>query len=85
MGNDYRLYVGNLSYDATDEDLRELGERFGTPTYARVALDHDSGRSRGFAFLGYATEQQQLNAIRGVNGLMHMGRVLRADRARSNG
>lgn len=76
-----RIYVGNLSYDATADNLRELFEPHGQVAEATVITDRDSGRSRGFGFVEMPDENEALAAIEAVNGQEHMGRSLRVNEA----
>lgn len=70
------LYVGNLSYDTTEEDLRELFSQFGTPESIRLISDKYSGRSRGFAFVEMALDSEADAALEALDGREHMGRNL---------
>jgi len=70
------LYVGNLSYDTTEEDLRELFGRHGTPESIRLISDKYSGRSRGFAFVEMALDSEADAAMETLDGSEHMGRNL---------
>jgi RNA recognition motif-containing protein len=79
MGN--RLYVGNLSFDATSDSLRRAFEDFGEVTDVHVATDRETGRSRGFAFVTMASAQQASDAISRMNGVMLDGRPLRVNEA----
>ena len=79
MGN--RLYIGNLSFQASSDSLREAFTQFGEVTDAHVVTDRDSGQSRGFAFITMGTEQAAKAAITGMNGQMLDGRALRVSEA----
>ncbi len=79
MGN--RLYVGNLSYSATSESLREQFAAFGEVTDAHVVMDRESGRSRGFGFVTMGTAGDAQKAIEGMNGAVVDGRALRVNEA----
>lgn len=76
------IYVGNLSYNATDEELRELFAPFGEIVRADVIRDRDTGRSRGFGFVEMATEAEARAAIEGLSGKELDGRVLTVNEAR---
>ena len=76
------IYVGNLSYEATDEDLREAFEAFGEVSSVRVIRDRDSGRSRGFGFVEMPTQAEAQAAIEGLNGKDLKGRDLNINEAR---
>ena len=70
------LYVGNLSYDTTEEDLRELLGQYGAVTSIRLISDKYSGRSRGFAFVEMAIDSEADAAMEALDGKEHMGRNL---------
>ena len=76
-----RIYVGNLSYQATAADLQELFEPYGEVAEATVITDRESGRSRGFGFVEMPDENEALAAIEALNGREHMGRALRVNEA----
>lgn len=76
------LYVGNLSFDTTQERLQELFEAYGEVTSANVITDRDSGRSRGFAFVEMATEQAAAAAIAALDGQEVDGRTLTVNEAK---
>ena len=63
-----KLYVGNLSFNTTDQDLANLFADYGSVTSAQVVLDRDTGRSRGFGFVEMATEDEAQKAIGATNG-----------------
>jgi len=79
MGN--RLYVGNLSYDASTDSLRQAFEEIGEVTDVHIAMDRDSGRSRGFGFVTMATSELAADAIARMNGASLDGRALRVNEA----
>ena len=70
------LYVGNLSYDTTEEDLRELFARHGTPASIRLISDKFSGRSRGFSFVEMSLDSEAEAAMEALDGTEFMGRNL---------
>jgi RNA recognition motif-containing protein len=76
------IYVGNLSYDTADDDLREAFEKFGTVSSASVIQDRDSGRSRGFGFVEMPDPTEAQAAINALNGSDLQGRNLRVNEAR---
>ncbi|MBI5278965.1 MAG: RNA-binding protein [Burkholderiales bacterium] len=80
MGN--KLYVGNLPYSFRDEDMQQAFSQFGTVTSARVMMERDTGRSKGFGFVEMATEAEAQAAVRGMNGQQHGGRALVVNEAR---
>lgn len=77
-----KLYVGNLSFDTTDSDLRALFEGFGTVDSAQVVMDRDTGRSKGFGFVEMGSAAEAQAAINGVNGKSFGGRDLVVNVAR---
>jgi len=86
------IYVGNLSYDATDVTIREAFESFGEVTSARVIKDMYNGQSRGFGFVEMPAQSQAQTAIRSLNGKELLGKQIsvnearpRADRGRTGG
>jgi cold-inducible RNA-binding protein len=83
-----RLYVSNLSHDATTEELRTAFAQFGEVTDVQLVIDRYSGRPRGFAFITMATPEQAAQAVAKMNGATIDGRPLRvneAEPARSGG
>lgn len=77
-----KLYVGNLSFDSTDSDLRQIFEPHGTIESATVATDRDTGRSRGFAFVEMSSDSEAESAITALNGHEVGGRALIVNEAR---
>lgn len=73
---DNKLYVGNLPYSYRDTDLQDAFAAFGEVTSANVAMERDTGRSRGFGFVQMATAEQAQAAIEGLNGKPVGGRGL---------
>ena len=69
-----KLYVGNLPYTADDASLRTNFAEFGDVTSAKVMMDRDSGRSKGFGFVEMGTAEQAEAAIKGLNGMSVGGR-----------
>ncbi|MEG0150814.1 MAG: RNA-binding protein [Comamonas sp.] len=80
MGN--KLYVGNLPYGVRDNDLEQAFGQFGAVTSARVMMERDTGRSKGFGFVEMASESEALAAIQGMNGQPLGGRSLVVNEAR---
>jgi RNA recognition motif-containing protein len=76
------LYVGNLSYDTTEDTLRTLFGEFGEVESARVITDRYTGRSKGFAFVEMSAEDAAQAAIDALNGKSVDGRDLRVDKAK---
>ena len=77
-----KLYVGNLSYDSSREEIQTLFEEYGGVSDVFIVKDHESGRPRGFAFVTMDTKESMLAAIEGANGKEYMGRVLMVNEAR---
>jgi cold-inducible RNA-binding protein len=82
-----RLYVGNLSYQTTEMDLRDLFGQHGTVAEAKLVMDRDTGRPRGFGFVEMSTESEATAAISALNGQDCQGRALTVNEAqeRSSG
>ncbi len=80
MGN--KLYVGNLAYSIRDEDLQQSFSQFGTVTSAKVMMDRDTGRSKGFGFVEMGSDAEAQSAINGMNGQPLQGRALVVNEAR---
>ncbi len=76
------IYVGNLAYNATDEELRSAFEAFGQVTTVKIVRDRDSGRSRGFAFVEMEDGEGAQNAVAQMNGKDLKGRNLVVNEAR---
>jgi RNA recognition motif-containing protein len=77
-----KLYVGNLNFKTTGEDLQELFGQVGTVESASVVMDRDTGRSRGFGFVEMATKEEGEAAIAQFNGKEFNGRNLSVNEAR---
>lgn len=73
------IYVGNLSYDSTDDDLKGLFEQHGQVTSVRVVTDRETGRSKGFGFVEMPDQQEAQKAIEAINGNDFQGRPLRVN------
>ena len=80
MGN--KLYVGNLAYSVRDESLQESFSQFGTVTSAKVMMDRETGRSKGFGFVEMSSDPEAQAAINGMNGQPLEGRPLVVNEAR---
>ncbi len=76
------IFVGNLSFSATEEAVRSLFEQHGAVNSARIMTDRDTGRSRGFAFVEMENEPEADNAITALNGYQMDGRALNVNEAR---
>lgn len=70
------MYVSNLSFHTTDDDLRALFAQYGSVTSAKVILDRDSGRSRGFAFVEMASDAEAKEAMANLNNKEVEGRAM---------
>ena len=79
------LYVGNISFDTTEQRLRQVFEEFGTVTSARLITDRDTGRPRGFGFVEMSEQSEGLNAIDELNDKEVDGRRLVVNEARPKG
>jgi RNA recognition motif-containing protein len=77
-----KLYVGNLPYSTTEEDLRVLFSQAGTVSSVSIVTDRDSGQSKGFAFVEMGNQSEAENAIQMFNGYSMQNRTLRVDIAR---
>jgi hypothetical protein len=80
MGN--KLYVGNLPYSVRDGDLEQSFGQFGTVTSAKVMMERDTGRSKGFGFVEMSSDAEAQAAINGMNGQPLGGRSLVVNEAR---
>jgi hypothetical protein len=80
MGN--KLYVGNLPYTFRDGDLEQAFSQFGTVASAKVMMERDTGRSKGFGFVEMGSPAEAQAAIEGMNGQQHGGRALVVNEAR---
>jgi cold-inducible RNA-binding protein len=77
-----RLYVGNLPFDTTEDDLRELFANDGEVRDVSLVTDRDTGRSRGFGFVEFANDDEGRKAIDRLNGSDMGGRQLTVNEAR---
>jgi hypothetical protein len=80
MGN--KLYVGNLPYSYRDSDMEQAFSQYGTVSSAKVMMERDTGRSKGFGFVEMSTEAEAKAAIEGMNGQQIGGRGLVVNEAR---
>jgi RNA recognition motif-containing protein len=76
------IYVGNLSYNTTEDDLRTKFSAFGTVDSVKVIADRDTGRSKGFAFIEMSDQSSGNAAIEGLNGQDMDDRALKVNEAR---
>ncbi len=77
-----KLYVGNLSYSIRDNDLEQAFGEFGAVASAKVMMERETGRSKGFGFVEMGTDAEALAAIEGLNGHTLDGRALTVNEAR---
>lgn len=77
-----KLYVGNLSYDLSQDDLRAMFEEHGTVDSAQIIMDRETGRSKGFGFVEMSTDDEAQAAISALNGKQSGGRTLTVNEAR---
>jgi RNA recognition motif-containing protein len=80
MGN--KLYVGNLAYSVRDDSLQQAFAQFGAVTSAKVMMDRETGRSKGFGFVEMGSDAEAQAAINGMNGQPLEGRAIVVNEAR---
>lgn len=76
------IYVGNLSYQVTEEDLKRTFAEYGTVSRVQLPTDRETGRPRGFAFVEMETEVEETAAIEALDGAEWMGRDLKVNKAK---
>ena len=76
------IYVGNLSYDATRDDINAVFAEYGAVQRVHLPTDRETGRPRGFAFVEMSSEDEESAAIEALDGAEWMGRDLRVNKAR---
>jgi RNA recognition motif-containing protein len=76
------IYVGNLSYQVTEEDLKRAFGEYGTVNRVQLPTDRETGRPRGFAFVEMETDAQETSAIEALDGAEWMGRDLKVNKAK---
>jgi RNA recognition motif-containing protein len=76
------LYVGNLPYTTTEEDLQQMFSAYGTVVRATIVKDRETGRSKGFGFVQMASNEEGTAAMSALNGLEQNGRKLTVNEAR---
>lgn len=76
------VYVGNLSYRATQEDVTQAFAEYGTVKSVQLPTDRETGRMRGFAFVEMGTDAEELAAIEALDGAEWMGRSLKVNKAK---
>jgi RNA recognition motif-containing protein len=77
-----RIYVGNLSYDVTEDELKEQFSAYGEVSSVSIPVDRDSGRSRGYGFVDMPNQEQAEAAILALNGKAYRDRSLTVNEAR---
>jgi RNA recognition motif-containing protein len=76
------IYVGNLSYQVTEEDVRTVFAEYGTVTRVQLPVDRETGRMRGFGFVEMSSDAEEEAAIEALDGAQWMGRDLRVNKAK---
>ena len=76
------IYVGNLSYEVTEEDLNQVFAEYGTVNRVQLPTDRETGRLRGFAFVEMGSEAEEAAAIEALDGAEWMGRDLKVNKAK---
>ena len=76
------IYVGNLSFNASDDDIRGAFEQYGEVTSVNIIMDRETGRSRGFAFVEMADAENAKEAIENIDGTEIAGRAVKVNEAR---
>jgi RNA recognition motif-containing protein len=76
------IYVGNLAWECTSDELREMFAPFGQVSSAQIIIDRDTNRSRGFGFVEMANDEEASRAISELNGQMYKGRALTVNEAK---
>ena len=76
------IYVGNLSYDVTPDELSETFSEYGTVKRSMIPTDRETGKSRGFGFVEMVNEEDETRAIEALDGAEWMGRRIRVNKAR---
>ncbi|KAI3672859.1 hypothetical protein L6452_38959 [Arctium lappa] len=82
--DEYRCFIGNLSWSTSDRDLKEAFKKFDHLVDAKVVVDRSSGRSRGFGFVTFDDEKAMEDAIEAMNGIDLDGRPISVDKAQPN-
>ncbi len=76
------VYIGNLSYDVTEDDLKEVFTDYGAVKRVQIPVDRETGRSRGFGFVDMETDDEETSAIDTLDKAEWMGRTLRVNKAK---
>lgn len=77
-----KIYIGNLSYSMDDQSLADLFSQYGQVESARIVMDRESGRSKGFAFVEMSTDEEAATAISKLNGTEQSGRSINVSEAK---
>ena len=77
------IYIGNMSFETTEDNLRDAFKAFGEVSTVKVITDNDSGRPKGFAFIEMPTKDEAQAAISGLNGTELNGRTLNVNEAKA--
>lgn len=78
------MYVGNISWNASEEDLTTLFGQYGTVKSAKIVTDRDTNRSKGFGFVEMSSPEEAETAISSVNGTEFQGRTIKVDAAKDS-
>ena len=76
------VYIGNLSYDVTQDDLKQVFEDYGTVSRVSLPMDRETNRPRGFAFVDMSSKEEESAAIEALNEAEWLGRTLRVNEAK---
>ncbi len=76
------IYVGNLSFDAAQDDIQQVFTEYGSVKSVKLPTDRETGRVRGFAFVEMSSEAEEAAAIEALDGAEWMGRTLKVNKAR---
>jgi len=78
------IYVGNLVYDVTTDDLKEVFAEYGTVSRVYLPVDRETGKMRGFGFVEMSSDEEEAKAIETLDGAEWMGRQMKVNKARPN-
>jgi RNA recognition motif-containing protein len=76
------IYIGNLSFQAAEEDIREVFAEYGTVSRVSLPIDRETGRKRGFAFVDLSSDAEEDASIQALDGAEWMGRDLKVNKAK---
>ena len=80
---EFKIYVGNLPYTSSEDEMKEFFGEVGTVVDARIIRDRETNRSKGFGFVTFETEEAMTKAIEKFNGADFGGRSIKVDRAKA--